>query len=106
MGYKISGTEDTYLGHGLFPEWDVVRSQCDSVDDGVGVALQDDAAVANLVHGQHDDVEVLEQGPLLHVLPQDERDGVENAVQNGHQEKLQAKRGSIVIDVIFDPILK
>ena len=56
----------------------------DSVDDGRGIGLEHDSPVADLVQGQHDDVQVLEDGALLHVLPQDLGHRLVHAVQDGH----------------------
>ena len=78
--------EVTHLCHSLLPERDVVRSEGDSVHHSIGIGLENDAAVDDLIYGEHDDVERVEQSPALNILTQDLADGVVDAVKNGHQE--------------------
>ena len=44
--------------------------------------------ITDLVHGQHDDVNVVQERPLLHVFPQDHAHRFIQTVQNGHQDQL------------------
>ena len=45
-----------YLCNGLLSERNVVGPERDSGDDGRGVGFEENAAVADLVKGKHDDV--------------------------------------------------
>ena len=52
------------------------------------IALHDHPVVNHLVHGEHDHLHVVAQGLLVHVLPQDPGHGVEQTVQDCHQQQL------------------
>ena len=58
------------------------------VGDDVGVCLEDDAAVDELVDGEQDEVEVLQRRALLEDAAEEEADGVEEAVENAREDDL------------------
>ena len=77
-----------YLSHSLLPKWDIIRPERHSGDDLLGIALHDHPVVYHLVHGEHDHLHVVTQGLLVHVLPQDTGDRVEQTIKNCHQQQL------------------
>jgi hypothetical protein len=53
-------------------------------------------SITDFIHGKHDNIQVLQDNPLLDIFPQDLADRVEKAVQHAHENKLQTFYASIM----------
>jgi len=78
----------------LLGQRDVVASRNDLVENGLSVHLHNNSAVDDFVHDQKDAVDVTQQDPLLHILPQQKVDRVVQAVQDRHQHQLVLLRAA------------
>ena len=88
IGFNLNGLVFVYLSHSLFPQRNVVGPECDPGHNCVRIGLEDDATVADLIDGQHDDVQILEERFLFDVFSQNLADRVVHAVQDSHEDEL------------------
>ena len=68
----------------------------------LGVVLEKDALVADLVHGHHHHVQVLHQRLLLELLLQDHVEAVEEDIEGGHEQQLVLVGGAHHIEEKVD----
>ena len=83
--WKIFVAADGHPTHHHLGEQDVSVPLLDLLTY-LGVVLEQDAVVADLVDGHHDHAQVLHQRLLLELLLEDHVEAIEEDVQGGHEE--------------------